>query len=372
MLRFFFLVILLFILLFNQEIIARGFQYSFGIATGLQFNVGGLRKTLGEQGIQGQDENSQIIIPTQDIINLANRNPLIDAKTHSSITGLSIETHVEGCCWKNWFWRIGLQYTSSVAGTQSSAQFRFSDPFLIEQVSEVLRAELQERGDFPEAIDIEDRELRLLLNDRGASDFYNVKTTHYSFTIPVYLGWKLKLPYASIYTGLGIHLAQGGLDIQVVNNSADIYETVRGELIQNAIARSGPPTDSEGNIVRQGAAPVNARRYANLLNLAALVRLPGAIDTNPNSTEFNQETNLDDTFKFRNFSIGFNVIFGLEVKVFRNDTVFFEVETLVNQYLRTFQVQFGLLQNALGGNSEFIFPLNLGGTRWKFGYRFAL
>lgn len=170
-------------------------------------------------------------------------------------------------------------------------------------------------------------ESHILKNTPLQAKWYDITWDYYSYNVPIYFGLKAGIGESSaVYGGAGINYSEGGWNLGGTNN---------GDI---------PGVLSDANIGAQ-----------TVTNAAG---------------EVTQSPVVSESVKFRVRSIGYQFLIGLETKLESGNKVFFELETIKAGS------QGKVLTRSSGGTLGLAgiapYPINLGGTNFKFGYKLAL
>lgn len=160
--------------------------------------------------------------------------------------------------------------------------------------------------------------------------WYDIDWNYKSVIIPFYFGLKAGIgETASVYGGAGVNYMTGGWDVGGTN-IGDIPTTLTGSLTGSvgAVTVAGPDGRLKG----------------------------GAL--------------VGEAIAFRVKGIGFNFLLGLEKKTESGNKIFFEMDSIVGG-------GYGVTRSKTGGATQGLapfpaYPISLGGTRWKFGYKIAM
>jgi hypothetical protein len=157
--------------------------------------------------------------------------------------------------------------------------------------------------------------------------WYDIKWDYYSWNVPVYFGLKAGIGETSaVYGAAGLNYSTGGWNLGGYNNG-----------------------DLPGLVTSQD------------VGLQTTTNASGAVVQTPAVAE---------SVKFRVHGVGYQFLIGLETKLESGNKVFFEIETIKAgaQGLSRASSQAG--GQALAPNP--VYPISLGGTSFKFGYKLAL
>ncbi len=168
--------------------------------------------------------------------------------------------------------------------------------------------------------------------------WYDVDWNYKSLVVPFYFGLKAGVGESgSVYAGIGVNYAMGGWSVGG-NNFGDFPTTVLGGLFgpvgSNTVKVSAPDGVSGTRVFDRGGPLIGE-----------------AIN-----------------FKVRGY--GFNAIIGVEKKLESGSKLFIEIEDI-------FGGGYGVVQSktqaASQGLAPFpVYPISLGGTRYKFGYKISM
>lgn len=157
--------------------------------------------------------------------------------------------------------------------------------------------------------------------------WYDITWDYYAFNVPIYFGLKAGIgETSSVYGGAGINYSEGGWNLGGTNNG-----DIPGAFVSSDIGIQ-TTTNSQGRVIQT---PV-----------------------------------VSESVKFRVRSIGYQFLIGLETKLESGNKVFFELETIKAG------TQGKVLTQSDGGTKGLAgiapYPVSLGGTNFKFGYKLAL
>jgi hypothetical protein len=157
--------------------------------------------------------------------------------------------------------------------------------------------------------------------------WYDITWDYYAYNVPIYFGLKAGIGESSaVYGGAGINYSEGGWNLGGTNNG-----DIPGAFSASDIGVQ-TTTDATGKVVQT---PVVA-----------------------------------ESVKFRVRAIGYQFLLGLETKLESGNKVFFELETIKAG------TQGKVLTRSNGGTLGLAgiapYPVSLGGTNFKFGYKLAL
>lgn len=161
---------------------------------------------------------------------------------------------------------------------------------------------------------------------------WSYQATH----IPFYWGMKAGVgESASVYGGLGLHYYRGGWGIDGDSNGQLLYELSGGLL------SIGPHSDKF--ILTQG------EEYAG-----------------GNFPIIGEKVHFDVS------GVGFNFLVGVERKLQSGNKTYFEIEHVIGGKMDNAPVRsYGTVQS-LASTGSISYPINLSGTRFKFGYKMAM
>ncbi|MCR9143932.1 MAG: porin OmpL1 [bacterium] len=157
--------------------------------------------------------------------------------------------------------------------------------------------------------------------------WYDITWDYYSWNVPLYFGLKAGIGESSaVYGGAGLNYSEGGWNLGGTNNG-----DIPGAFLSNDIGVQ-TTTNSSGTVIQT---PVVA-----------------------------------EATKFRVRAIGYQFLIGLETKLESGNKVFFELETIKSG------TQGKVVTKSVGGGQGLAqiapYPISLGGTNFKFGYKLAL
>lgn len=158
--------------------------------------------------------------------------------------------------------------------------------------------------------------------------WYDITWDYYSWNVPIYFGLKAGIGEStSVYGGAGLNYSEGGWDLGGTNNG-----DIPGTFLSTDIGVQTTTNSATGAVIQT---PVVA-----------------------------------EAVKFRVRSIGYQFLIGLETKLESGNKVFFELETIKAGS------QGRVVTQSAGGSQGLApiaaYPINLGGTNFKFGYKLAL
>lgn len=159
---------------------------------------------------------------------------------------------------------------------------------------------------------------------------------YHCWNIPVYAGMKAGVgETASVYGGLGLNYYSGGWEVGGTNNGQIPFELSNGYL-------------TPGAHFNQTIAQIQA----------------GATPTGGGPV-------LGEQIRFHKTGIGFNFLMGIERKLQSGNKTYFEIEHVIAGGMDNAPVRsYGSLALSSAGNVSY--PINLSGTRFKFGVKVAM
>lgn len=171
-------------------------------------------------------------------------------------------------------------------------------------------------------------EAYLFKNTPLQTKWYDIKWDYYSWNIPIYFGLKAGIGESSaVYGGAGLNYSEGGWNLGGTNNG-----DIPGTFVSNDIGVQTTTSATTGAVIQT---PVVA-----------------------------------EAVKFRVRSIGYQFLIGLGTKLESGNKVFFELETIKAGS------QGRVVTQSQGGGQGLApiaaYPINIGGTNFKFGYKLAL
>lgn len=157
--------------------------------------------------------------------------------------------------------------------------------------------------------------------------WYDIEWDYYAWHIPLYYGVNVNVSdTGSVYAGAGINYSQGGWNLGG-SNLGDIPTAILG--VPTGLHTA---TDSTGKLVSTGA--------------------------------------YKEAAKFRVKGFGFNYLIGVDKKLASGAKIYFEIETIVNG------AQGQTVTKSTGGQAALkpvtAYPINLSGTKYKFGYKMPI
>lgn len=154
------------------------------------------------------------------------------------------------------------------------------------------------------------------------------------WNVPVYAGMKAGVgETASVYGGLGINYYSGGWEVGGTNNGQIPFELSRGAITSGAHFNQNV---LQGATATSGGGPV-----------------------------------LGEQIRFRTTGVGFNFLLGLERKMQSGNKTYFEIEHIIAGGMDNAPVRsYGSIALSPLGNVSY--PVNLSGTRFKFGIKVAM
>ena len=164
---------------------------------------------------------------------------------------------------------------------------------------------------------------------------WSYQATH----IPFYWGMKAGVgESASVYGGLGLHYYRGGWGIDGDSNGQLLYELSGGAI------SVGP--HSNQYILTQGQTHAGGAG--------------------------NQFPVIGEQVRFDVNGIGFNFLVGIERKLQSGNKTYFEIEHVIGGKMDNAPVRTYGTVSSLASTGSISYPINLSGTRFKFGYKIAM
>ncbi len=162
--------------------------------------------------------------------------------------------------------------------------------------------------------------------------WYDIRWDFYSFTAPFYFGYKARIgKSAAVYAGAGLNYSIGGWNVGG-DNLGDLPSSLLGGLVGVRGAVTTTSAVTPGRVITTGV--------------------------------------YQESIKFRVQGIGYNTLIGLETSLESGDRLFFEIEQIfAGDQGRSVVQSFG----GAGGFAPIAaYPIDLGGRKFKFGYKFSL
>jgi hypothetical protein len=168
---------------------------------------------------------------------------------------------------------------------------------------------------------------------------WSYQATH----IPFYWGMKAGVgESASVYGGLGLHYYRGGWGIDGDSNGQLLYEVTNGLLSVGPHANSCLITGATCSV------PVSRQ--------------------NPNGGF----PVIGEKVRFDVSGIGFNFLVGIERKLQSGNKTYFEIEYVIGGKMDNAPVRSPGTIQSLAATGSLSYPINLSGTRFKFGYKIPM
>lgn len=170
----------------------------------------------------------------------------------------------------------------------------------------------------------------------ATAKFIDMTWTYEAYHIPLYWGIKAGVgESASVYGGLGLHYYRGGWGIEGDSNGQIPYD------LSNGLLSVGPHATAQlykgGTYNGTDAFPV-----------------------------------IGEKVKFDVNGVGFNFLVGVERKLQSGNKTYFEIEHVIGGKMDNAPVRtFGTVKS-LATTGTISYPINLSGTRFKFGYKIAM